>query len=594
MTSTPVRWALTLVLGFVFSISRHALAADHYVSDCQAGADDDCVAGDDSNAGTSPSKPWRTLAQANAAFASFAAGDRILFARGGSFSGDEHEWTNASCKVAEPCVLADYDPPWASGDEGRPILSSAGTRFFHFVAGSGYEMRNLELRGLGDGTTWAIIVEAGIDGLVVDNLVIQNFAIGFYGGHPAPSHVTFSNSRVLHNRTFGWFGGANQSLIEDNYFEDNGTEAIFDHNIYFSYATDTVIRGNELYKSDMGGTGQCRGTSLVVHGQSQRITVEGNYVHEDVGAAEGGCWGIALVPGYSSAEDFSGSIIRGNRVVNVGNLAIGASSCPDCVIENNVIVQEQAYGADGIRVPTAPRDPEDVADDHATVRNNSIYMNPGPGGSKGIVVGKEGGAHVVVGNIVSYTGSSSDFFCFELSLPPDSYEAVDNNICSFSGRGYWEYSTFSTLAEWQAATSLDQASSVADPLFVHASAPDYDLSIAEGSPAIDAGHATLSSKTDFDGHPRDAKPDIGAFEYGSSPPDGSGGGSAGSGGASSGAGAGGDGGGSSESSGGSSNSGGGGGGDAGCSCRAGGDGLADTRWFWALAALPLLRRRKPH
>jgi hypothetical protein len=55
----------------------------------------------------------------------------------------------------------------------------------------------------------------------------------------------------------------------------------------------------------------------------------------------------------------------------------------------------------------------------------------------------------------------------------------------------------------------------ADPLFVNASGGDYHL--AGGSPAINAGTTIGAPRYDLDGAPRDARPDIGAYEYGAAP-----------------------------------------------------------------------------
>ena len=58
----------------------------HYVCDCGAGADSNCVVGSDSAAGTSPSAPWRTYSKGVNAISSMAAGDTVAFCKGGSFA----------------------------------------------------------------------------------------------------------------------------------------------------------------------------------------------------------------------------------------------------------------------------------------------------------------------------------------------------------------------------------------------------------------------------------------------------------------------------------------------------------------------------
>jgi len=55
-----------------------------------------------------------------------------------------------------------------------------------------------------------------------------------------------------------------------------------------------------------------------------------------------------------------------------------------------------------------------------------------------------------------------------------------------------------------------------EPLFVRpAWGEEGDYHLRDGSPAIDAGTATGAPAGDLDSHPRDARPDIGAYEFGS-------------------------------------------------------------------------------
>src|SRR3569833_320038 len=106
-----------------------ATATIYYARDCATGADKDCGAGNDSNVGTSASAPWRSFERARSQFSSLRAGDRIQFCKGGRFTAAAggSQWVNATCTAANPCVVASYKAPWASGDEGRP--------FIHFPAG---------------------------------------------------------------------------------------------------------------------------------------------------------------------------------------------------------------------------------------------------------------------------------------------------------------------------------------------------------------------------------------------------------------------------------------------------------------------------
>ena len=98
-------------------------ATTYYVCECDNEADGDCVNGNDGNVGDAIIAPWRTFEQARIQFGNLAAGDAILFCQGGAFaaSNTNDRWVNYNCTTATPCTVADYTPPWASGDENRPI-----------------------------------------------------------------------------------------------------------------------------------------------------------------------------------------------------------------------------------------------------------------------------------------------------------------------------------------------------------------------------------------------------------------------------------------------------------------------------------------
>jgi hypothetical protein len=527
-----------IVLTGLLMLAGVARATVYYVSDCRAGADPNCVAGDDTRAGTDPTLPWRTVAHASDQFGSMRPGDQVLFARGGSFTDGDCWWNNYNSVAANPIIIADYTPPWSSG-ANRPILTytntdpNNGRSILRFECNGnahrrdGFVIRNLELHG--SGTGWGIFFSNDVDDILMENLLIDGFTIGVgtEGGQtPDPGsdmtcdHVILRNSRMVNNNGDGFLGLGNDILIENNQFENNGTAGgIRNHNVYLEgFGDNNVVRGNDLYRASMSG-GVCTGTSLVAHGVHNGLVIENNTVHEDVGAANDGCYGISVTVGYSSAEGSPGAVIRGNRVINVGGIGISATSCPNCVIEDNVIVEEQPTDDfAGIKIPDRSRKPIDMPDTNATIRNNSVYFSAAvTGGSLGIYLGDEGTGHVVVNNAVHYAGTAGGgggVSGFWLNLPVASYAAVDNNIfySPNSPNSKWEGSRGQTLAQWR-VTGFDVDSSTANPLFASPASPDYNLSIPSVSPAVNAGNAVNASPVDITGRIRDANPDIGAYEY---------------------------------------------------------------------------------
>ncbi|MCP5097877.1 MAG: hypothetical protein GY943_20205 [Chloroflexi bacterium] len=500
-------------------------ATTYYICDCDTNADGDCVAGNDSNSGTDAAAPWQTYEKARTQFnSSISAGDEILFCQGGAFDlgASVGQWNTTSCTAAQPCVVADYAPPWASGDEQRPILwkTSDGYAFDLSDGGDanydeGYAFRNLDLRCTACSPGgWAFFLYNDVNDVLIDNLNIDGFGIGVHlaGSNACAAgdglcngrndRITIRNTTIVNSLGQGILGGGDDILIENSYFENNGGGTIFDHNIYTSGGNRITIRNNELYRSSLDGSGNCNGVSLVGHGVITDLLIEGNLVREDVGKANDTCWGIAITPAYGSAESFNNVTIRGNRVENVGNVAIGTASCISCTIENNVAIQNQGFGMIGIAIPAQVPQAGDVISADVTVRNNSIWTNTGTG-----IMLNEGSGHTIVSNAIQATANNAIWNCLDTTQAASSYDVIDYNVCDFS-TGEWA-NTVGDLSAWQAA-GWGGNSIAANPGFVSGT----DLSAgAETAVIVNAGHPTLSSGVEIGGNGRFAQPDVGAYEW---------------------------------------------------------------------------------
>jgi hypothetical protein len=522
---------LCLSLAVVLPVTE---ATEHFVCDCQPGADPDCVVGSDAGAG-SELDPWQSYEAARVAFGSLAPGDAIRFCRGGvwTISGGTR-WVNTSCEANQRCVVADYSPPWGSGDEARPrLIRTDGSHGFALEDGGdaeheeGYFFENLDLSSTtGDGNGFFLYND--IDDVEIRNVSIDGFAIGVHlaGSNPCSAdpecdgkndRLVLRNASITNNVSQGWLGGSDGTQILDSTFEGNGTTAVYDHNIYISGSSGgqthgMVVRNNRLYRSALDGSGVCQAVSLVVHGEHRDLLIEGNEVWEDEGLAGQGCWGVAVDPGYGSAEGFIGVTIRGNRVQNTSNMLIGVAACQDCVIENNIVINNQSYGAIGIAAPDRELGSGDLEQDAVAIRNNSIFM--GNGGGTAILLGGQGDEHIAVSNAIHYTGASTSFNCFRFDLDLAAYAAIDNNIChapESSGAEWVE--GYGDLAAWRTASGFDASSSTGDPGFADPATGDLSATSATAL-MVDSGHPSLSSPIEIGGFPRPQPPDTGAHEYG--------------------------------------------------------------------------------
>jgi hypothetical protein len=434
-----------LLLAGAWGVPVRPVLASGHVCDCANGADLDCVPGADAASG-SASEPWQSVARARAAFSTLAPGEAIRFCRGGAWDdADSAAWVNDACTAAAPCRVEAYSASWASGDESRPRLtrSAAGDAFSLANPGSarpqaGYRFADLHLIGNGVGQGFFLFND--IDDVTIERVRIENFEIGVQvaGANacgPDPDcdgrneRIVLRDSEIIGNSVQGWLGASSGTKLLFNLFDGNGSLAIFDHNVYLASEAETFgveVIGNVLRNNTLNAQGRCSAASLVGHGRHTDLLIEGNLIEEAVGAAEPECWGLTIDPAYSSPEQFTRVVIRGNTVRNVGNLAIGTAACTDCIIENNQVIRDVPIGGEAIAVPNRALGAGDTPGTRVIVRNNSIQF-AGPGAA--IAVTTRGTGHQVVSNAIRTSDDGAGFACFDTDLSPSAFAVVDHNLC---------------------------------------------------------------------------------------------------------------------------------------------------------------------
>jgi len=357
-----------------------------------------CDTGDDLNKGNSPHTPWRTYEKAMQQFNSLNAGESISFCRGGIFHAETLFWLfNTKCDAENVCRVGDYyDQDKVSiNDLERPkIISVNGGIVFNFQnkgdarQDGGYLIENLILESAISSKA-AMFLFNDVDDLTVRNVKIDGFKIGFQsaksntlaeGSNKYNERIVFENNVIVNNSGQGWLGGCSDCVINSNYFENNGFDkAVFDHNFYFSASDDhnVIIKNNTLKKST-NIDGICQGVSLVIHGRGANITIENNLVEEEVNKVKHGCWGIAVDPGYAwDGESFDNLIIRGNTVINTGNLGIGCASCTNVLVENNTIISHNDISFTAVKIPDRREDL--VKSANIVIKNNKATLSSSVG-----------------------------------------------------------------------------------------------------------------------------------------------------------------------------------------------------------------------
>lgn len=501
----------------------------YYYCDCGTGAEAGCVAGNDSNAGTNPAAPRRTVANAIARFNALTGTNTIAFCKGGAFNAvGQLSMTNSSCTAGTTCNdLREYAPSW--GGTAKPIINNrAGTGDLFSFMGNRGGVRFLNLKLVGDGGAIAnrndgFFFYNGAHDVTMCNLDVDAFDLAFHqsGGNAtvaADPNIKLTGSRITNSRTMGYLGSGPNLEISYNYWDGNGGTNKFDHTIYLSSQAVSNVRfiGNHIH-GQFGST--CYGVVVTAHGSFDYLTVANNVIDIDTAANTGGCYGMAFGSGgYTSPTYFRHTVFSGNTIRNAGNVGLYVATCPDCVIENNLVMVDMRVGMIGIYAGAEAARPayNDDVNDRNLIRNNTIWYGPNAdGGGIAIKVATEGTGHVVANNTVTYTSTEPGIWggvrCFDYPLALTSYAFINNNHCSSNATYSWVAGQ-GNLATWQSyasASGFDTASITGDPRFV---AAGTNFTPAAGSPLIGAGNAAHASATDITGKSRPSPPAIGAYE----------------------------------------------------------------------------------
>lgn len=181
--------ALALAAAFILSLAlpvvkTQAAGANYYV---------DSVNGSDSNPGTSPDRPWKTLGPVNSR--TFQPGDVINFARGSTFSGGLV--INSSGTQASPITFQAY------GSGARPVFTNSGqwSRAVQ-INGSWIVVKDMMLR---DAAEFGVRIGENATHNVVRDCEMTNVGIGvgIYGQYNLITGNYFHDLKMVANTQGG-------------------------------------------------------------------------------------------------------------------------------------------------------------------------------------------------------------------------------------------------------------------------------------------------------------------------------------------------------------------------------------------------------
>ena len=215
-TATSTRTATPASTGTVVASGR-----TFYVDD---------VNGNDSNTGTSPSAAWRSLTKANSV--SLAPGDRLLFKRGGVWTGKLR--ITRSGTSANPITVGSY---WSGSNSALPKIQGSCIE----LTGSYVVMRELHT----DNCSWAGIEVSGSYNIVQYNLTTNNVA-GMYIRSGAQYNSILNNTLRDNNRM--------SILTLTPTSDDSGAFGLLMKGDYNDVAYNT-ISGSDAFSYDYGRDG---------------------------------------------------------------------------------------------------------------------------------------------------------------------------------------------------------------------------------------------------------------------------------------------------------------------------------------------------
>ena len=504
----------------------------YYYCDCGTGASTGCVPGNDSIAGTSADAPRRTIANAMTRLRTFTGTSQhtIALCKGGAFNATGVLYiSNTGCTAGTTCNdIRDYSPTTFSGAAKPVINQAANTQIFNIDGNyGGLRIMNLSLLGDSPGSSSSSIgffFYNGAHDVTMCNLDMANFDIGVDNscdncpGTSPTSNIWFLGNNLSNTFNLGYYGGGNGAKINYNVMEANGANSGGQHALYENNGAMTVT-GIEIIGNNIHGQygPVCHGSVISTHGAVDGLTVKDNIVSLDADKTTDACWGIEFSNQTGNAHPvyFRNTVFSGNTVINGGNTPFFVTSCPGCIIENNVIIQNWNYSGtlNSIEFPALANRGQDDTSNANVVINNTVWFGPNvTGATRGIWVLGEGTGHIIANNTVSSSQASGTLSCYRYDLPLTSYAFINNNNCYSTGTYTFEQNHGTTLTAWQTyATSkgFDSASITVPPQFT---AEGTDFTPVPGSLLIGAGTALHMSTSDKAGKARPTPPAIGAYE----------------------------------------------------------------------------------
>ncbi|MDR6867451.1 hypothetical protein J2Y69_002054 [Microbacterium resistens] len=486
--------------GLVAAPPAMAASTDYYI---------DAATGSDSASGTSAGSAWKTLAAANSR--TFAPGDRILLARGGTWEGQLAPRGQGT--AAAPITISSFgtgSAPRLDGAslpggavvslqnqshwviENLDIVNDSGLDNFGTLTTDGTPRSGIQVRNtVGNSTVSGIVIRGntvsdvngcfhctGIDAHVNGGIVADTTALG----------ASFSGVLIQDNVVQN-VGRTGIVVWDASYFTTSQTQVV-----QSALSTGVIVRGNSVIDPDSDGilafgTDGALLEHNVVRGAGQR-TIPGSSM-----SASAGLWPTRAMNTLVQFNEVSGTLLHGTD---------GQGFDVDLGSTNTRVQYNYSHDNEGGFLLLMGGYSSDV-----TVRYN-LSVNDGWGGEKGVITfswGVPAPVRIYNNTIVIPAGSPANpIFCDGdagacASSTPGAW-SFTNNIVDNRGSGSYTYPGLGTTATFAsnvfagnhpASEPADPGKITAAPGFADPNASGDGFAVAEGfrltagSPAVGTG-----------------------------------------------------------------------------------------------------------
>ena len=471
--------------------------------------------GSDSNSGLSPDAAWATVTRVNAQ--PLNPGERVLFARGGHFSGSLRPLGSGSADA--PITISAY------GSGALPVIDGGGQeealRLFnqeHWVVDS------LDLTG---GQQYGIFVSGDASYRVLHSIHLSNLQVhdiysnprwdsGLVMISPIGDHLTFDdvlvdsvnayNTNLWYGIHVGfnlWYGyPTNPALTTNVVIRNSVVHHVYGDGITSAQSQNVLIEKNVVFETGLAPSGVSYTPNGIWTWQCDHTTIQYNEGYATHSYAwDGGVfdidWGSTNTTiQYNYAHDADGYCVAvmGAHHVTTSNSIVRFNIC-----SNNGRKASQVAQQGDIYVTTF--DGGDL--DGVQIYNNTGYWNPAADGGW------------IRGRGVAFTGSQPRFVMNNIvySTTPtvldlDNGIAMDRNLYWFAGSGLpvWRYGSVvaQKMDDFRSWTGQDWNGMFADPMLV---SPTYNapgrpvdaFRLNGNSPAIGSGISWDMGGRDFFG-----------------------------------------------------------------------------------------------